>query len=112
MYLPIKDQKREKANSDDRPTLDEQTVTFKDLRKIVATSNSQQQQIIAFSNRTLTILQLNLLKYLLALILHYPQFDCKPLKYEFCQIPFGMALGEKLFEESGNLTGVKITRVH
>jgi hypothetical protein len=24
----------------------------------------------------------------------------------------GMVLGEKLFEESGNITGVKITRVH
>jgi hypothetical protein len=30
----------EKANSDDRPTLDEQTVTLKDLRKIVATSRA------------------------------------------------------------------------
>jgi hypothetical protein len=24
----------------------------------------------------------------------------------------GMVLGEKLFEESGNITGVKVTRVH
>ena len=25
---------------------------------------------------------------------------------------FGMVLGEKLFEESGNIIGLKITRVH
>jgi hypothetical protein len=24
----------------------------------------------------------------------------------------GMVLGEKLFEENGNITGVKVTRVH
>jgi hypothetical protein len=27
-------------------------------------------------------------------------------------IPLSMALGEKLFEESGNVTGFKVTRVH
>lgn len=28
------------------------------------------------------------------------------------RIQLGMALGEKLFEESGNVTGFKVTRVH
>ena len=28
------------------------------------------------------------------------------------EIPLGMALGEKLFEESGNVTGFKVTKVH
>ena len=27
-------------------------------------------------------------------------------------IQLSMALGEKLFEESGNVTGIKVTRVH
>ena len=31
---------------------------------------------------------------------------------ELLKFQLGMALGEKLFEESGNVTGFKVTRVH
>jgi hypothetical protein len=34
------------------------------------------------------------------------------LNTNFVKSPFDMALGEELFEESGNITGVKVTRVH
>jgi hypothetical protein len=37
---------------------------------------------------------------------------CKPLKYEVLQIRFEMALGEKIFEETGIVTGFNITKVH
>jgi hypothetical protein len=31
---------------------------------------------------------------------------------EILKVQLDMALGEKLFEESGNLTGFKVTKVH
>jgi hypothetical protein len=38
--------------------------------------------------------------------------DCKPLIFQVMKFRLGMALGEKLFEESGNVTGFKVTKVH
>jgi hypothetical protein len=37
---------------------------------------------------------------------------CKLLISQVMEFQPGMALGEKLFEESGNITGFKVTRVH
>jgi hypothetical protein len=37
---------------------------------------------------------------------------CKPLICQLMKSQLGMALGEKLFEESGNVTGFKVTKVH
>jgi hypothetical protein len=38
--------------------------------------------------------------------------DCKPLIFQVMEFQLCMALGEKLFEESGNVTGFKVTKVH
>jgi hypothetical protein len=38
--------------------------------------------------------------------------DWKPLIFQVMKFQLGMALGEKLFEESGNITGFKVTKVH
>ena len=38
--------------------------------------------------------------------------DWKPLIFQVMEFQLDMALGEKLFEESGNITGFKVTKVH
>ena len=38
--------------------------------------------------------------------------DWKPLIFQVMKFQLGMALGEKLFEESGNIIGFKVTKVH
>jgi hypothetical protein len=38
--------------------------------------------------------------------------DYKPLIFQVMEFQLGMELGEKLFEESGNVTGFKVTKVH
>ena len=40
------------------------------------------------------------------------RYECKPLICQVLEFQLGMALGEKLFEESGNVTGFKVTKVH
>jgi hypothetical protein len=39
---------------------------------------------------------------------------CLQISYnvELLKVQFDMTLGEKLFEESGNITGFKVTKVH
>ena len=40
------------------------------------------------------------------------RYDCKPLICQVLEFQLGMALGEKLFEETGKVTGFKVTKVH